>query len=93
MHRRCNGDALVMLHNVPVRTAELVSRSLNKAGAETQHNLVLVHQLVEVLLRRLRHLWHNKTDELRHHVKQFLSQTTKVPSDCESGDLGHAAHL
>ena len=49
-----------MLHSVPVRTAELVSRSLNKAGAEAQHDLVLVHQLVEVLLRRLRHLRHNK---------------------------------
>ncbi len=55
------GDAVMMLHKAPVRTAELVSRSLNKAGAETQHNFVLVHQLVEVLLRRLRHLLHNRS--------------------------------
>jgi len=54
------GNALVLLHNVPVRTAELMSRSLDKAGAEAQHDLVLVHQLVEVLLRWLRHLWHNR---------------------------------
>ncbi len=51
-----------MLHNVPVRTAELVSRSLDKAGAEAQHDLVLVHQLVEVLLRWLWHLWQNKVE-------------------------------
>lgn len=33
-----------------------MSSSLNKASAEAQHNLVLVHELVEILLGRLGHL-------------------------------------
>lgn len=40
----------------PVRAAELVGGGLNKAGAEAQHNLVLVHELVEVLARGLGNL-------------------------------------
>ena len=51
----------------PVRTAELVSGCLDKASAEAQHNLVLVHQLVEVLLWRLRHLQCNTSPAVTPH--------------------------
>ena len=72
----------------PVRTAELVSGCLNKASAEAQHNLVLVHQLVEVLLWWLRHLQHNTSPTTTTHP----ARSHYAWGNTASGMMQHGQH-